>query len=139
MLLCSGILCLVQVQQAVVSHILHEAQAGGLNTGSDGYQLLNDIFAVAILINHLLNAPDLPLNTGQTIDDLVFHLWICGLDHFVFTFQTTGLININLLSEIRQVAERPTIDELRERLERRQATSPSVTPAQAVRAERDRR
>jgi plasmid stability protein len=44
-----------------------------------------------------------------------------------------------LLSEIRQVAERPTIDELRERLERRPAASTSVTPAQAVRAERDRR
>jgi antitoxin FitA len=44
-----------------------------------------------------------------------------------------------LLSEIRQVAERPTLDELRERLERRSATSPSVSPAQAVRAERDRR
>jgi plasmid stability protein len=44
-----------------------------------------------------------------------------------------------LLSEIRQVADRPTIDELRERLDRRRATSLSVTPAQAVRAERDRR
>jgi len=44
-----------------------------------------------------------------------------------------------LLSEIRQVAERPTIDELRERLERRPVASLSVTPAQAVRAERDRR
>ena len=44
-----------------------------------------------------------------------------------------------LLSEIRQVAERPTLDELRERLGRRPATSPSVSPAQAVRAERDRR
>lgn len=44
-----------------------------------------------------------------------------------------------LLSEIRQVAERPTLDELRARLERRPAMSPSVTPAEAVRAERDRR
>ena len=43
-----------------------------------------------------------------------------------------------LLSEIRQVAERPTLDELRARLERRPAMSPSVTPAEAVRAERDR-
>jgi antitoxin FitA len=44
-----------------------------------------------------------------------------------------------LLSEIRQVAERPTLDELRARLQSRQATNPSVTPAEAVRAERDRR
>jgi len=43
-----------------------------------------------------------------------------------------------LLSEIRQVAERPTLDELRTRLERRAGMTPSVTPAQAVRAERDR-
>jgi antitoxin FitA len=43
-----------------------------------------------------------------------------------------------LLSEIRQVAERPTLDELRARLERRPGLSPSVEPAQAVRAERDR-
>ena len=44
-----------------------------------------------------------------------------------------------LLSEIRQVAERPTLDELRARLELRPAMSPSVAPAEAVRAERDRR
>lgn len=44
-----------------------------------------------------------------------------------------------LLSEIRVVAERPTFEELRARLERRPAVTPSVTPAQAVRAERDRR
>jgi plasmid stability protein len=43
-----------------------------------------------------------------------------------------------LLSEIRQVAERPTLDELRARLEQRSAITPSVEPAQAVRAERDR-
>lgn len=44
-----------------------------------------------------------------------------------------------LLGEIRQVAERPTLDELRARLEQRPGTTLSVTPAQAVRAERDRR
>ena len=43
-----------------------------------------------------------------------------------------------LLSEIRQVAERPTIDELRARLDRRSTASLSVEPADAVRAERDR-
>jgi plasmid stability protein len=43
-----------------------------------------------------------------------------------------------LLSEIRQVAERPTIDELRARLSSRSALTPSVPPAEAVRAERDR-
>ena len=43
-----------------------------------------------------------------------------------------------LLSEIRHVAERPTIDELRARLARRSEMTPSVGPAEAVRAERDR-
>lgn len=43
-----------------------------------------------------------------------------------------------LLDEIRQVAERPTLDELRARLRSRANTTPSVMPAEAVRAERDR-
>lgn len=43
-----------------------------------------------------------------------------------------------LLSEIREVAERPTLDELRARLERRPTAEFSVSPADAVRAERDR-
>lgn len=43
-----------------------------------------------------------------------------------------------LLNELRQVAERPTLDELRARLHDRTATAPSVVPAEAVRAERDR-
>ena len=44
-----------------------------------------------------------------------------------------------LLSEIRQVAERPTIDELRARLRSRTETTLSVPPAESVRAERDRK
>ena len=44
-----------------------------------------------------------------------------------------------LLSEIRQVAERPTLDELRARLEGRSPVLRSMTPARAIRAERDRR
>jgi antitoxin FitA len=43
-----------------------------------------------------------------------------------------------LLAEIRQTAERPTLDELRARLEGRAAINPVVAPADAVRAERDR-
>ena len=43
-----------------------------------------------------------------------------------------------LLSEIRQVAERPTLDELRARLQSRPETALSVTAAEAIRAERDR-
>jgi plasmid stability protein len=43
-----------------------------------------------------------------------------------------------LLDEIRLAAEQPTLDELRARLERRSRINPSVTSAQAVRAERDR-
>lgn len=43
-----------------------------------------------------------------------------------------------LLGEIRRVAERPTLDELRVRLQHRSESTLSVEPAQAVRAERDR-
>lgn len=44
-----------------------------------------------------------------------------------------------LLDEIRRVAQRPTIDELRKRLEHRAAVTPAVPPSQAVREERDSR
>jgi plasmid stability protein len=44
-----------------------------------------------------------------------------------------------LLKEVRQVAERPTLEELRARLERRSSAKPAVSPARAVRAERDSR
>jgi len=44
-----------------------------------------------------------------------------------------------LLNELREVAERPTLEELRARLHGRSRTTPSMPPAQAVRAERDRR
>ena len=44
-----------------------------------------------------------------------------------------------LLGEIRRAAERPTLDELQARLRGRAETAPSVSPAEAVRAERDRR
>jgi antitoxin FitA len=43
-----------------------------------------------------------------------------------------------LLGELRQVAERPTLDELRARLHSRLETAPSVPPAEVVRSERDR-
>jgi antitoxin FitA len=42
-----------------------------------------------------------------------------------------------LLDEIRQVAERPTLDELKARLRARPEANPSISPADAVRAERD--
>lgn len=44
-----------------------------------------------------------------------------------------------LLNEIRQVAARPSIDELRARLERRRTVNLSVSPAEVIRAERDGR
>ncbi len=44
-----------------------------------------------------------------------------------------------LLKEIRRVAERPTVEELRARLERRPAVTPAAPPAEMVRAERDSR
>jgi hypothetical protein len=43
-----------------------------------------------------------------------------------------------LLGEIRQVAERPTLDDLRARLRSRAETALDVSPAEAVRTERDR-
>jgi antitoxin FitA len=43
-----------------------------------------------------------------------------------------------LLGEIRQIAERPTIDELRARLRSRAESALSEPPAEALRAERDR-
>ena len=44
-----------------------------------------------------------------------------------------------LLAEIRQVAEQPTLEELRARLERLSPVTPSIDPVQAIREERDRR
>ena len=44
-----------------------------------------------------------------------------------------------LLQEVRRVAERPTLTELRQRLAQRPAILPRVAPAKAVRAERERR
>lgn len=44
-----------------------------------------------------------------------------------------------LLREIRQVAERPTLDELRARLASRRGTTLSISPAEVIRAERDSR
>jgi plasmid stability protein len=43
-----------------------------------------------------------------------------------------------LLNEIRRIAERPTLGELRARLARHEEVIPTVAPAEAVRAERDR-
>ena len=44
-----------------------------------------------------------------------------------------------LLAEIRAVAARPTVDELRERIAGRKSVAPSVLPAEVVRRERDTR
>ncbi len=44
-----------------------------------------------------------------------------------------------LLAEIQHVAERPTLTELRERLQQRKPVSLSETPSDAVRAEREGR
>ena len=44
-----------------------------------------------------------------------------------------------LLAELRRVAERPSLAELRERLEKRTATDPHPSPEEAIRAERDSR
>ena len=44
-----------------------------------------------------------------------------------------------LLQEVRHVADRPTVAELKNRLAQRAPVSTRVPPAKAVRAERDRR
>ena len=44
-----------------------------------------------------------------------------------------------LIREARRLAERPTPEELRRRLSERTAVKPRIGPAQAVRAERERR
>lgn len=42
-----------------------------------------------------------------------------------------------LIAEIRRSAERPSLEELRERLHKREPIAPEVKPAEAVRRERD--
>jgi plasmid stability protein len=44
-----------------------------------------------------------------------------------------------LLQEVRRIAERPTVAELRSRLAQRTPVTPKVPPAKAVRAEREGR
>ena len=44
-----------------------------------------------------------------------------------------------LLAEIREIAARPTVDELRRRIAGRASVSPSISPAEAIRRERDSR
>jgi len=44
-----------------------------------------------------------------------------------------------LLTEMRRTAERPTVEELRARLEKMPLVAPSLSPAEAVRAERESR
>lgn len=44
-----------------------------------------------------------------------------------------------LLAEIRDVAARPTVDELRERIAGRARVELSISPAEAIRQERDNR
>lgn len=44
-----------------------------------------------------------------------------------------------LLGQIGHIAERPTLGELLARLESRSAVTPSISPAEAVRAERESR
>lgn len=44
-----------------------------------------------------------------------------------------------LLREIREIAERPTLEEMRERLRRYEPVAPSTPAAQAIREERDSR
>jgi plasmid stability protein len=44
-----------------------------------------------------------------------------------------------LISEVRRAAERPSLSELRQRLAQRAPVRPAISPAQAVRDERDAR
>lgn len=44
-----------------------------------------------------------------------------------------------LLKEVREVAQRPTMEEMRARLQQRSRATLSISPADVIRAERDRR
>ncbi len=44
-----------------------------------------------------------------------------------------------LLREVERVADRPSLRELAEKLRRRERVTPRVSPAKAIRSERDRR
>ena len=44
-----------------------------------------------------------------------------------------------LLREVRRVAERPTLEEIKERLARRRPVAPGLAPARVLRMERERR
>jgi plasmid stability protein len=44
-----------------------------------------------------------------------------------------------LMNEIRLIAEQPTLEEMRARLSRQSAVTPSVSSAEIIRAQRDRR
>jgi plasmid stability protein len=44
-----------------------------------------------------------------------------------------------LIGEVRRAAERPSLSELRQRLAERSSVTPDVSPAEAVRAERNAR
>ena len=44
-----------------------------------------------------------------------------------------------LLEELRRLADRPTLDDMRERLRRRQPVALSISAARIIRAERDSR
>ena len=44
-----------------------------------------------------------------------------------------------LLAELRHIAERPTMEEMRERLQRLSATDPDPSPTELLRQERDAR
>lgn len=53
---------------------------------------------------------------------------------------TEGLsLSDYLMAEIRKIAERPTVEMLRERLAQRSAVNPSLSPVDAVRFERESR
>jgi plasmid stability protein len=43
-----------------------------------------------------------------------------------------------VLQEVERLAERPTLNDLRRRLAQREAVAPRISPAKAVRAERER-
>jgi hypothetical protein len=74
-----------------------------------------------------------------TCDAHVFMLYTCVASSAQIARSVGGQsLSDYLLSEIRQVAERPTLDELRARLHSRTETALSEAPAEAVRIERDR-
>jgi hypothetical protein len=52
--------------------VAHDIETGAIQRGPGSHYLSDDGLTFAILLDHALNAPDLPLYSPQTGEDFVF-------------------------------------------------------------------